>query len=88
MSKTQIQLVCRDRGGKELMRQTCADEAEARRLMIARNRPVGIALDYPAWGIETEVGHAQCTHNSMVPTGETDRAWKCAVCGYVYGGTL
>lgn len=26
-----------------------------------------------------------CTHNTMVATGDPQFAWKCAVCGYIYG---
>lgn len=57
-----VTIVCLDRDGNELARQTVDDEATARRLMIARNRPLpgSIGLSYPAWGIETYVRTLRC----------------------------
>lgn len=50
-----VQLVCRDDFGNELSRQWCENEAQAERLMIARNRPPpGTQSAYPRWAIETQ----------------------------------
>lgn len=62
-----VVLVCRDRDGRELSRQTFTDPAKAERVMIARNR-AEMAMPAPRWarcplpsdtgarwGIETEI---------------------------------
>lgn len=28
----------------------------------------------------------ECSHNEMVPNDDPGHVWKCARCGYVYGG--
>lgn len=50
-----ITLVCRDSTGAEIMRQTVGTEAEANRLMIARNRPLRDERSFYRWGIESEI---------------------------------
>jgi len=58
---------------------------QAHKLILA-----GVKVD--ASESRNEHGHSvfryfvNCTHNEMVPNDSPTHAWKCAACGYVYGG--
>lgn len=83
-----VQLVARDIDGNEMMRQGCADEAEAKRLMV-RAKQVRAA---GTWAIETEIDAERVLAEKMkparlsptvAPSAHTPGPWKVANDGQI-----